>query len=53
MLQIPVDVFLQQRSGWQLLTAYAFPDRVGPGALLALGRLVTQAARHKVVAQGG
>ncbi|GAA0934742.1 MULTISPECIES: ABC transporter permease [Streptomyces violaceusniger group] len=52
MLQVPADVFLEERRGMGLLAAFAF--QVGWAvALLAAGRAVQSAATRKVVVQGG
>jgi len=52
MLQIPADVFLEKRTGWGLVQAYAF--QLGWAVvLLAAGRLVQSAATRRVVVQGG
>ncbi|MGW7691939.1 ABC transporter permease [Streptomyces asiaticus] len=52
MLQVPADVFLEERRGSGLLAAFAF--QVGWAvALLAAGRAVQSAATRKVVVQGG
>ncbi|MGW1490759.1 ABC transporter permease [Streptomyces sp. NBC_00191] len=52
MLQVPADVFLEKRTGWGLVQAYAF--QLGWAVvLLAAGRLVQSAATRRVVVQGG
>ncbi|GAA0683861.1 ABC-2 family transporter protein [Streptomyces samsunensis] len=52
MLQVPADVFLEERRGPGLLGAFAF--QVGWAvALLAAGRALQSAATRKVVVQGG
>ncbi|HEY9473567.1 MAG TPA: ABC-2 family transporter protein [Mycobacteriales bacterium] len=51
-VQVPADVFLGRWTGWQAVGALAF--QLGWAALLlATGRLVTAAARRRVVVQGG
>ena len=52
LVQVPADAFLGKRTGARLLEAYLLEAAWAAG-LLALGRLVTARARHKVVAQGG
>ncbi|TQK44834.1 ABC-2 type transport system permease protein [Streptomyces sp. SLBN-118] len=52
MLQVPADVFLEKRTGWALVGAYAF--QLGWAVvLLAAGRFVQSAATRRVVVQGG
>ncbi|MFI0983586.1 ABC transporter permease [Streptomyces sp. NPDC021093] len=52
LLQVPADVYLGKRTGWDLVGAYAF--QVGwAGALLMCGRLLQGAATRRVVVQGG
>ncbi|MFK4222959.1 ABC transporter permease [Streptomyces sp. NPDC019890] len=52
MLQVPADVFLEKRTGWGLVQAYAF--QLGWAVvLLTAGRLVQSAATRRVVVQGG
>ncbi|MGH3326612.1 MAG: ABC transporter permease [Streptomycetales bacterium] len=51
-IQVPADVFLGQHGGWGLAGALGF-QALWAGALLALGRLVTAAARRRVVVNGG
>lgn len=51
-MQVPADVFLGRYPGWQVAHALGF--QLGWAVLLlAAGRLVTVAARHRVVVQGG
>lgn len=52
MLQVPADVLLGERTGGSLLRGLAF-QAVWGVALLALGRLVQNAATRKVVVHGG
>ncbi|MEV0370756.1 ABC-2 family transporter protein [Streptomyces sp. NPDC050636] len=52
MLQVPADVLLGARTGGSLLRGLAF-QAVWGVALLALGRLVQNAATRKVVVHGG
>ncbi|GAA1107812.1 MULTISPECIES: ABC transporter permease [Streptomyces violaceusniger group] len=52
MLQVPADVFLEERRGSGLLAAFAFQAGWAV-ALLAAGRAVQSAATRKVVVQGG
>ncbi|GAA4918065.1 ABC transporter permease [Streptomyces coeruleoprunus] len=52
MLQVPAEVFLEKRTGWDLLGAYAFQAGWAV-VLLAAGRAVQAAATHRVVVQGG
>ena len=52
MLQIPADVFLEKRTGWGLVQAYAF-QLCWAVVLLAAGRLVQSSATRRVVVQGG
>ncbi|WP_433549499.1 ABC transporter permease [Streptomyces sp. CA-294286] len=52
LLQVPVDVYLGKRTGWDLVAAYAFQAGWAV-ALLTLGRLVQRAATRRVVVQGG
>ncbi|MET7620479.1 ABC-2 family transporter protein [Streptomyces sp. NPDC005408] len=52
MLQIPADVFLEKRTGWGLVGAYAFQFGWAV-VLLGAGRLVQSAATQRVVVQGG
>ncbi|MGW7415772.1 ABC transporter permease [Streptomyces sp. NPDC054863] len=52
LLQVPADVYLGKRTGWDLLGAYGF--QVGWAVvLLACGRLLQGAATRRVVLQGG
>ncbi|MFI5807730.1 ABC transporter permease [Streptomyces sp. NPDC051561] len=51
-LQVPVDVYLGKRTGWDLVSAYAF--QVGWAAVvLTAGRLLQGVATRRVVVQGG
>jgi ABC-2 type transport system permease protein len=52
MLQVPADVWLGLHRGADLLAALGF-QAAWAVALLALGRLLTAAARRRVVVQGG
>ncbi|WP_228977284.1 ABC-2 family transporter protein [Streptomyces sp. DH12] len=52
MLQVPADVFLEKRTGWALLEAYAFQGGWAL-VLLAAGRLLQAVATRRVVVQGG
>ncbi|MEU9980108.1 ABC-2 family transporter protein [Streptomyces sp. NPDC050856] len=52
MLQVPADVFLEKRTGWGLLEAYAFQAGWAL-VLLVAGRAVQAAATRRVVVQGG
>ncbi|NUK03876.1 ABC-2 family transporter protein [Streptomyces lunaelactis] len=52
MLQVPADVFLEKRTGWGLVQAYAFQSGWAV-ALLAAGRALQSAATRRVVVQGG
>jgi ABC-2 type transport system permease protein len=52
MLQVPADVWLGRYRGADLLAALGL-QAVWAVALLGLGRLLSAAARHKVVVQGG
>jgi ABC-2 type transport system permease protein len=52
MIQVPADVFLGQYTGTGIARALAFQAGWAL-VLLALGRLVTAAARQRVVVQGG
>ncbi|GAA0936322.1 ABC transporter permease [Actinocorallia libanotica] len=52
LVQIPADVYLGKREGWDLLAAYGF-QAAWAAALLGLGRLLTRAAHRKLVIQGG
>lgn len=52
MLQIPADVFLGKRTGWELVRAYAF-QAGWAAALLAAGRALQGVATRRVVVQGG
>ncbi|MDN3293710.1 ABC-2 family transporter protein [Streptomyces ficellus] len=52
LLQIPADVFLEKRTGWGLLGAYAFQAGWAL-VLLAAGRAVQRVATRRVVVQGG
>ncbi|MFJ2741623.1 ABC transporter permease [Streptomyces sp. NPDC087440] len=52
LLQIPADVFLGVRTGWDLLAAYAF-QAAWALALLTVGRTMQAAATRRVVVQGG
>ncbi|MFE2377280.1 ABC transporter permease [Streptomyces sp. NPDC059398] len=52
LLQVPADIVLGRRTGWHLVTAYAF--QLGWAvALLGAGRLLQSAATRRVVVQGG
>ncbi|MFJ2175710.1 ABC transporter permease [Streptomyces sp. NPDC101062] len=52
LLQIPADVFLGRRTGWDLVEAYAFQACWAAGLLVA-GRLLQTVATRRVVVQGG
>jgi ABC-2 type transport system permease protein len=52
MVQTPIDVFLEQRSGSELIGLLALQVWWAL-ALLGIGRWVLQAATHRVVVQGG
>jgi len=52
LVQVPADVYLGKRQGWELLDAYAF-QAAWALALIAAGRLLTRAAHRKLVIQGG
>ncbi|MET9801380.1 ABC-2 family transporter protein [Streptomyces sp. NPDC006368] len=52
MLQVPADVFLEKRTGWGLVEAYAF-QACWALVLLAAGRVLQRAATRRVVVQGG
>ncbi|MGI5398690.1 ABC transporter permease [Streptomyces sp. CA-135486] len=52
MLQVPADVFLEKRTGWGLVQAYAF-QLAWAVVLLSAGRLVQSVATRRVVVQGG
>ncbi|MFJ5225739.1 ABC transporter permease [Streptomyces sp. NPDC088400] len=52
LLQIPADIFLGRRTGWDLVTAYAF-QAAWALALLAAGRALQSVATRRVVVQGG
>ncbi|MFF8383195.1 ABC transporter permease [Streptomyces kanasensis] len=52
MLQVPADVFLEKRTGWGLLEAYAFQAGWAL-VLLGAGRLLQEVATRRVVVQGG
>ncbi|MFG3494375.1 ABC transporter permease [Streptomyces sp. NPDC047928] len=52
MLQVPADVFLEKRTGWGLVQAYAFQAGWAV-VLLAGGRALQAAATRRVVVQGG
>jgi ABC-2 type transport system permease protein len=52
MLQVPADVFLGRRTGWDLVGAYAFQAGWAV-VLLAAGRALQVAATRRVVVQGG
>jgi ABC-2 type transport system permease protein len=52
MVQTPIDVFLEQRSGSEL-TGLLVLQAWWALALLGIGRLVLHAATHRVVVQGG
>lgn len=52
MLQVPADVFLGHYRGWRIVEAYGVQLAWAVG-LLVVGRLLTGAARRKVVVQGG
>ncbi|MFJ3706773.1 ABC transporter permease [Streptomyces sp. NPDC090053] len=52
LLQVPADIALGKRTGWGLVTAYAF--QLGWAVvLLGAGRLLQSAAARRVVVQGG
>jgi ABC-2 type transport system permease protein len=51
-IQVPADVFLGRRKGAGLLGALAF-QAAWAAALLAAGRLLTRAARRRLVVHGG
>ncbi|WP_328317674.1 ABC transporter permease [Streptomyces sp. NBC_00388] len=52
LLQVPADILLGKRTGWGLVTAYAF--QLGWAVvLLGAGRLLQSAATRRVVVQGG
>ncbi|MFJ5291704.1 ABC transporter permease [Streptomyces sp. NPDC088348] len=52
LLQVPADILLGKRTGWDLVTAYAF--QLGWAVvLLGAGRLLQSAATRRVVVQGG
>ncbi|NDZ78526.1 MULTISPECIES: ABC-2 family transporter protein [unclassified Streptomyces] len=52
LLQVPADILLGRRTGWGLVTAYAF--QLGWAVvLLGAGRLLQSAATRRVVVQGG
>ncbi|MEU8886853.1 ABC-2 family transporter protein [Streptomyces sp. NPDC048442] len=52
LLQVPADVYLGKRTGWDLAGAYAFQAGWAV-ALLVCGRLLQGAATRRVVVQGG
>ncbi|WP_405780457.1 ABC transporter permease [Streptomyces sp. NBC_00859] len=52
LLQVPADILLGKRTGWGLLTAYAFQSGWAV-VLLGAGRLLQTAATRRVVVQGG
>ncbi|MGI5355429.1 ABC transporter permease [Streptomyces sp. CA-252508] len=52
LLQVPADVFLEKRTGWALLEAYAFQAGWAV-VLLAAGRALQTVATRRVVVQGG
>ncbi|WP_106402671.1 ABC transporter permease [Actinocorallia populi] len=52
LIQVPADVYLGKRQGWDLLAAYAFQAGWAL-ALLLLGRALTRAAHRRLVIQGG
>ncbi|MEV3992818.1 ABC-2 family transporter protein [Streptomyces sp. NPDC049837] len=52
LLQVPADVFLEKRTGWELMEAYAFQAGWAL-VLLTAGRAVQGAATRRVVVQGG
>ncbi|WP_069172971.1 ABC transporter permease [Streptomyces griseus] len=52
LLQVPADVFLGRRTGWDLMGAYAFQAGWAV-VLLVAGRLLQSAATRRVVVQGG
>ncbi|GAA4769519.1 ABC-2 family transporter protein [Streptomyces sanyensis] len=52
LLQVPADVLLGERTGWELAGAYAFQAGWAV-VLLGAGRLVQAAATRRVVVQGG
>ncbi|MET9431276.1 ABC-2 family transporter protein [Streptomyces sp. NPDC003036] len=52
MLQVPADVFLEKRTGWGLVEAYAFQGGWALVLLLA-GRALQAVATRRVVVQGG
>ncbi|MFJ8692926.1 ABC transporter permease [Streptomyces roseolilacinus] len=51
-LQVPADVFLEKRTGWELSEAYGFQAGWAL-VLLAAGRAVQAVATRRVVVQGG
>ncbi|MEU1086156.1 ABC transporter permease [Streptomyces sp. NPDC005576] len=51
-LQVPADVFLGERAGWDLVGAFAFQAGWAVALLLA-GRLLQSVATRRVVVQGG
>ncbi|WP_240135616.1 ABC transporter permease [Streptomyces sp. MUM 178J] len=52
LLQVPADVLLGKRAGWELAQAYAFQGGWAL-VLLAAGRVLQSAATRRVVVQGG
>nr|WSZ96193.1 ABC-2 family transporter protein [Streptomyces sp. NBC_00857] len=52
LLQVPADIFLGRRTGWDLVAAYAF-QAAWALALLAAGRALQSVATRRVVVQGG
>ncbi|MCD0453444.1 ABC-2 family transporter protein [Actinocorallia sp. API 0066] len=52
LIQIPADVYLGKREGWDLVAAYGF-QAAWAVVLLLLGRALTGAAHRKLVIQGG
>ncbi len=51
-LQVPADIWLGQRSGWEIVAGLGFQAAWGV-ALLGLSAWVLRSATHKVVVQGG
>lgn len=51
-VQIPIEVFLEKRQGWQLVSALSL-QLFWAGVLLVIGRLVLALATRRVVTQGG
>ncbi|GAA2479259.1 ABC transporter permease [Streptomyces gobitricini] len=52
LLQVPADVFLEKRTGWELTGTYAFQAGWAV-VLLAAGRALQAVAARRVVVQGG